>query len=253
MKSFQRALVTGASSGLGRAICVELSRQGTSIVACARRGDLLRELVLDLEARGVQAAAVTLDVTRPEEVRAAIEAATREGPLDLVVAAAGVAEHSVEAADRGARTRRVLDVNLAGAVTTVEAAVEAMGPGGGTIGVLSSLAGTRGLPGAAAYCASKAALSTYLEARQIELARRGIRLVDVRPGFVRTPMTEPNEFPMPFLMDVEIAARRTVDGLLAGRPVVAYPRRLAWPLRLVAALAPRAAWRRMLARREGRP
>ena len=112
MKSFQRALVTGASSGLGRAICVELARQGTSIVACARRGDLLRELVLDLAARGVQAAAVTLDVTRPEEVRAAIEAASREGPLDLVVAAAGVAEHSLEAVDRGARTRRALEHHL---------------------------------------------------------------------------------------------------------------------------------------------
>jgi len=247
MKTFRKALVTGASSGLGRAICRELCARDVEIVACARRGDLLDDLVEELQAAGGAASAVSLDVTAPAAVREAITRAATGG-LDLVVAGAGVAEHSVEGPDRATRTRRLLDVNLLGAITTVEAGIEAMAERGGTVGVLSSLAGTRGLPGAAAYCASKSAISTYIEARQVELAERPIRLVDVQPGFVRTPMTAPNRFPMPFLMDVEVAARRTVDGLMAGHAVVTYPRRLGWPLRLIAKIAPRALWRRLLTR-----
>jgi len=247
MKTFRKALVTGASSGLGRAICKELAARGTEVVACARRADLLGDLVRELEAAGATASAVPLDVTSPDAVREAVASAAADGPLDLVLAGAGVAEHSVEAPDRATRTLRLLDVNLGGAVTTVEAGIDAMAQSGGTVGVLSSLAGTRGLPGAAAYCASKAAISTYLEARQIELAGRPVRLVDVQPGFVKTPMTAPNRFPMPFLMDVEDAARRTVEGLAAGHSVVTYPRRLGWPLRVVARVAPRGLWRRLLA------
>ncbi len=253
MKSFRKALVTGASSGLGRAICKELATRGTEIVACARRDDLLEDLVRELEALGANARALRLDVTVPEAVWDAVASAGADGPLDLVVAGAGVAEHSVEAPDRATRTHRLLDVNLAGAVSTMEAAIKAFPPAGGTVGVLSSLAGTRGIPGAAAYCASKAAISTYIEARQVELSGQPIQLVDIRPGFVRTPMTAPNRFPMPFLMDVDVAARRTVDGLEAGRAVVSYPRRLAWPLRLVARGAPRGLWRRLFARKAERP
>lgn len=256
MKSFRKALVTGASSGLGRAICEELAARGAEVIACARRVQLLETLVDDLEARGARARAVALDVTSPAAVREAIARAGDDGPLDLVLAGAGVAEHSIQGERRADRTHQLLDVNLAGAVTTIEAGIEALGEAGGTVGVLSSLAGTRGLPGAAAYCASKAAISTYLEARQIELSGHPVRLVDVQPGFVRTPMTAPNRFPMPFLMDVETAARRTVDGLEAGHAVVRYPRRLAWPLRAIAWSAPRGLWRRLLARKgpeEGAP
>ena len=246
MKSFRKALVTGASSGLGRAICQELAARGTEVIACARREEQLEELAEELRALGASARAMPLDVTSPEAVREVFARASADGPLDLVLAGAGVAEHSVEASDRAARTRQLLDVNLAGAVTTIEAGVAAVLRTGGTVGVLSSLAGTRGLPGAAAYCASKAAISTYLEARQVELRGRPVQLVDIQPGFVRTPMTAPNRFPMPFLMDVEAAARRTVDGLEAGRSVVRYPRRLAWPLRLLAGGLPRSVWRRLL-------
>ena len=253
MKPFRKALVTGASSGLGRAICRELAARGVEVVACARRGDKLEDLVRELEAAGARASSLRLDVTSHEAVRGAIASAGAEGPLDLVVAGAGVAEHSIEAPDRAARTRQLLEVNLLGAVTTIEAGIEAMAGAGGTVGVLSSLAGTRGLPGAAAYCASKAAIIAYIEARQIELSGHPVRLVDVQPGFVRTPMTAPNEFPMPLLMEVDVAARRTVDGLEAGRAVVSYPRRLAWPLRVVARSAPRGLWRRLLARRKDRP
>ncbi len=249
MHTFHKALVTGASSGLGRAICAELSARGAEVIACARRGALLETLVRDLEAGGGRARAVELDVTSPAAVREAIIRAHEDGPLDLVLAGAGVAEHSIQGERRADRTLQLLDVNLAGAVSTIEAGIEVLSRRGGTVGVLSSLAGTRGLPGAAAYCASKAAVSTYVEARQVELSGHPVRLVDVQPGFVRTPMTAPNRFPMPFLMDVEAAARRTVDGLEAGHAVVRYPRRLAWPLRAIARSAPRGLWRRLLARK----
>lgn len=246
------ALVTGATSGLGRAFALELARRGTFIHALGRRGDRLDALIAELPHGG---AAYRVDVTDSAALRAALTQADgghggAPGPLDLVIANAGIAENGIEAEDAADAAAQVLAVNAIAAAQTLEYAKSLMLPrGSGHLCAISSLAGTRGLPGAPAYCASKAALSTYVEALRFELRGTGICATDVQPGFVKTAMTDRNRFKMPALMELDDAARRTVDALVKRRPpgIVRYPRRLAWPLRLAAKALPDWAWQRALA------
>ena len=242
---FREALITGASSGIGRAIAVELGRRGAHVHLVVRREEELEGTREEIRAAGADASMHAGDVTdSPWLDRVVADVSARPG-LDLVLVAAGVAESGAGKETRVGRTHTVLEVNLVAAIRTLETALPAMRErGGGTLAALSSLAGTRGLPTAAAYCASKAGLSTWLEALRGELHGTGLRVCDVRPGFVRTPLTARNRFPMPFLMEPEEAARRTVDGLERGRAIIEYPRRLAWPMRAAARLLPHALWRR---------
>ena len=243
---FREALLTGASSGLGRAIAVELGRRGVFVHLIARREDELERAREEIRAAGADASVHPGDVTDgPWLDRVVAEISTRPD-VDLVVAGAGVAESGAGADTRIGRTHTVLEVNLVAAARTLEAALPAMRDRGrGTLAAVTSLAGMRGLPTAAAYCASKGGLSTWLESLRGELHGTELRVCDVRPGFVRTPLTARNRFPMPFLMEPEEAARRTIDGLERGRAIIEYPRRLAWPMRAAARLLPHALWRRV--------
>ena len=249
MTRFREAFVTGASSGIGRAVSLELARRGAFVHVFARRAHDLDALVDEIRAEGGDAHALPGDVTDLASVTRAVDEADArtESGLDLVLAGAGVAESSVRDADPTRTAHTVFEVNLTGAAATLEAGIRVMRPRGhGTVAVLSSLAAARGLPGAAAYCASKSAISAYSESTRIDLRGTGIAVVDVRPGFVRTPMTAPNRFPMPFLMDADSAARRALDGIERGCAVVRFPRRLAWPLELAARILPGPAWRRLV-------
>lgn len=243
---FHRALVTGASSGIGRALAVELGRRGAHVHLVARRAAALEETLSAVRAAGGEGVVLAGDVTDAPWLEDALARADERHGLDLVIAGAGVAENSMDDPRRAVRTAAVFELNLLAAARTLEAALPPMrARGRGTLCGISSLAGYRGMGTAAAYCASKAGLSAWLEGLRADLHGSGVRVCDVRPGFVRTPMTSRNRFPMPFLMEPEAAARRTVDGLERGRPVVEYPRRLAWPLRLAARTLPRGAWRRL--------
>lgn len=248
---FREALLTGASSGLGRAIAVELGRRGAFVHLLSRREDELERTLEAVRAAGGDGAVAAGDATDPAWLeRAVAEADARQG-LDLVLAGAGVAESGIEGAPRTERTGAILGLNLVAAARTLEAALPGMRERGhGTLAVISSLAGIRAVPTAAAYCASKAGLSAWMEGLRGELHATGLRVCDVRPGFVRTPMTDRNDFHMVFLMEPDVAARRTVDALERGQPVIEYPRRLAWPMRVAARLLPHGLWRRLTDVRE---
>ncbi|QDV09829.1 3-oxoacyl-[acyl-carrier-protein] reductase FabG [Planctomycetes bacterium Poly30] len=230
-------------------MALELGRRGTFIHALGRRSERLDELIAELPHGGL---AHVVDVTDHAALRGAMGLADTHGasgPLDLVIANAGIAENGIESRDAADAAAQVLAVNAAAAAATLEFGKEFMRQRGvGHLCAISSLAGTRGLPGAPAYCASKAALSTYVEAMRFGLARTGLSITDVQPGFIKTPMTDRNRFPMPFLMEIEEATRRTVDALERTRPpsILRYPRRLAWPLRLAAGILPGWAWQRAL-------
>lgn len=259
--SFGRAFVTGASSGLGRAIALELAKRGAVVHLFARRPDALTEVLDAVESLGGQGVIHVGDVTDEEALSAAIETAAQAGSpaLDLVLAGAGVAESGLTELPATEQTKVIFDVNLVGAVSTLGHGRKALQrTGGGSLAAITSLAGLRGLPTAAAYSGSKAGLINYVEALTAATRRESsteetkpkqraasIRVTDIRPGFVRTPMTDKNEFPMLFLMDVDDAARRTVDGLERGASVVCFPRRLAWPMSLLAKVMPRWAWARL--------
>ena len=229
------ALVTGATSGIGRALCLELASRGVHVALAARREGELERAVHEIEARGGRALPRMVDVSDAAAVEDAVKRADRElGSLDLVVANAGDGTTGHASTLRWEDVARVVDVNVKGAMATLVAAIPVMlaQQGGHLVGV-SSLAGRRGLPQSGAYGASKAALSTFLESLRIDLAASGIKVTDVRPGFVATPMTAGIDHPMPLLWQPDHAARVIVDRLARAPAVIAFP----WPLAALTALS----------------
>jgi short-subunit dehydrogenase len=212
-----RAIITGASSGIGAAIARELSRRGYALALLARRVDLLQQLATELP----NAIAIPCDVT---DVAAVRDAVARAGQIDIAVANAGVGGTGW-AAKSVADAEQMMRVNYFGMLYLFDAVIPQMiERRSGHFAGIASLAGLRGLPTAAGYSASKAAMQAFLEAARVELAKFNIRVTTVNPGFIATAMTEKNEFKMPFLMSAERAATIIVDGILRGKRVVEFPR-----------------------------
>jgi NADP-dependent 3-hydroxy acid dehydrogenase YdfG len=227
-------LVTGASSGIGRALALEYARRGAHVFVTARREAELASLCADITAAGGRASKAVCDVADTRAAYDVVRAAEREmGSLDMVIANAGIGgtAHAVRFALDD--VMRMFDVNVKGAVATLASAIPIMleRKQGHLVGV-SSLAGRRALPASAAYSASKAALSTFLEGLRIDLAPSGIGVTDVQPGFVETPLTDKNEFSMPFMWPVDKAARYIADRLERAPRIVAFPLPLAAASRL---------------------
>lgn len=249
MAKLRNALVTGASSGIGRAISIELAKRGTRVVLAARRLEELGAVRNVIVGAGGVADVQELDVCDVKAIESAVSRWDRElGGLDLVLANAGINSPLPISELDWEPVERVFRVNTLGALATL---VAAKGPmlarGRGTLAAVTSLAGMRGMAGHAAYCASKAAVSTFLEAIRAELAPAGVRVVDVRPGFVDTPLTRQNRFQMPFMWSAERAAELTVGALERGTPVVAFPWQLSGAMS-VAERLPDVVWRALAAR-----
>lgn len=203
------AFITGASSGLGRALAPLLAADGQPVVLAARRAEPLSDLAAEIEAAGGTALALPLDVSDPEAVQHAVQhAESTLGPVGLMIANAGIDGLTPADDFHAADVARVLQVNLVGAAACFEAVLPGMiERGDGQLVGVASLAGFRGLPGAAAYCASKAGLISLLESLRIELRGKGVAVTTLNPGFVKTPLTAPNQHPMPFLMELDDAAK----------------------------------------------
>ena len=233
--SGKSVLLTGASSGIGRTVAIELGRQGARVGLVARREDQLEDVAKDVRAAGGETLVLPADVSDRGEVARVVEDIEREwGQVDVVVANAGVG------VTRSAKKIRVDDielmmrVNFMGAVYPILAALPKMiERGAGQVVGVSSLAAFRGLPTSAGYSASKAALSAFLEGLRVELRPLGVEVTTVHPGFIRTPMTANNKFYMPFLMDADKAARIIVSGIRAGKTEVNFPWQLASLMRAV--------------------
>ncbi len=235
------AWVTGASSGIGRALALRLASDGWTVAASARRERELTALAAQAEAGPGEIVAVPLDVTQRDAVRDAVARIEADvGAVALAVLNAGSYRRD-SAADFDAQAfGRHLDLNVMGAVHGLEALMPRMiERRGGRIAVVASVAGYRGLPGAAAYSASKAAVIALGEALRPELERHGVILQVVNPGFVRTPLTERNDFPMPFLMEVEDAVDAFVRGLRGNRFEITFPWRFSALMKLLRILPDR--------------
>lgn len=243
------ALVTGASSGIGAALARRLAASGVEVALVARREELLASLRDEIVAAGGKARVYPADIGVPENSVATVCRADEElGGLDLVIANAGVGASRWGGALSWPDLAQTLAVNVAGAAATLVAVLPRMVERrrGHLVGV-SSLAGYRGMPRSAAYSASKAFLSTFLESLRVDLRGTGVAVTDVRPGFIRTPMTATNRFPMPFLLDSDPAARTIVAAIERRAPVVAFP----WTLAAItgsARLLPNVVWDRISAR-----
>ncbi len=224
--------VTGASSGLGAAFARHYAAQGATLGLAARRGEALQELAASLPARSHL---YPLDVTDAVALReAGADFIARAGVPDVVIANAGVSVGTLtEEADDLAAFERVLAVNLTGMANTFHPFVAAMRVARrGRLAGIASVAGIRGIPGAGAYGASKAAAISYLESLRVELRGTGVKVVTLSPGYIATPMTDVNPYPMPFMLDADEAARRMARVIEAGRSYAVVP----WQMAIVAKL-----------------
>lgn len=221
----QVAIITGASSGIGRALAAELARQGCRVGLIARRASELAQLADEVGRAGGTAAAAPADVAKQEEVRAAVSDLRQQlGAVDLLIANAGIGMPTRLDPVNLADVERMFQVNVLGVVYSIAAILpEMLRRGRGHLAAVSSLGSYKGLPGESAYCASKAAVNIYMEGLRIQLRGRGIGVTTLCPGFVRTPMTAHDNHPMPWLMDAEEAARRMLRALARRQKVYNFP------------------------------
>jgi len=232
-----RIWVTGASSGIGAALARELADRGARVAVSARNAGLLAEVA------GNRMVVVPVDVTdRTATVAAGRAVREALGGLDVAVLNAGTwSQFHVEPWDSQAFADH-LQVNLMGAVHSMEAVVPQMlASGRGRVVGVASVAGYRGLPGSEAYGAGKAALLNLLEALRGSLAPQGVVVQTVSPGFVRTPMTDRNRFPMPFMVEPEAAARTIADGIARDKAEIVFPLPMMVAMK-AARLVPTRAW-----------
>lgn len=247
-----KLFITGASSGIGWALAEHYAARGALLGLCARRAEPLQ----GLSARWPgQVSCYPLDVTDAAALRAAGEDfIARVGVPDIVIANAGVSVGTLtECAEDLDAIRRVMEVNYFGAAATFAPFIGTMRSAGrGRLVGIASLAGIRGLPGAGAYSASKAAMISYLESLRLEMRGSGVKVVTLCPGYISTPMTVANPFPMPFLMPADEAARRFAQVIARGSSYAVVP----WPMALVAKLLrllPNAVYDRLFAAAPRKP
>ncbi len=227
-----KVFLTGASSGIGEALAREYAARGATLGLVARRADLLESLRGSLPSGADIYAADVRDLGALKA--SAADFMAKHGVPDLVIANAGVSHGTLtEYANDIDVFRQILDVNVVGMVNTFHPFVAAMRDARrGTLAGVASVAGYRGLPGASAYSASKAAAIRYLESLRVELRGTGVRVATICPGYIATPMTAKNPYPMPFIITADDFAQRFARALDSGRTYAVIP----WPMAIIAKL-----------------
>ena len=233
-------LITGASSGLGAALAEVYAGPGVALFLGGRNPERLETVAGVCRARGAEVRTAIVDVTARAATEAWVLASEAERPLTLVIANAGISGGTGNRLGETAeQTRTIFSANLDGAMNTVLPIIPPMQERkSGQIALMASLAGFRGMPGAPAYCASKAAVRVWGEGMRGYLARDGVGVTVICPGFVETAMTANNRFPMPFLMGAAQAAAIMKKGIDANKSRVAYPWQTSAITWLLAALPP---------------
>ncbi|MGI9275492.1 MAG: SDR family NAD(P)-dependent oxidoreductase [Endozoicomonas sp.] len=215
MKNNGLVWITGASQGIGRALAIELARRGKTVAASARNKEKLSALVQDAEQLPGKIFTFSVDVTDQAAVELTVDDIEKQlGGIDQAVLNAGTFLPMEGSEFRADVVRDHFELNVMGVCYCIEPLVQRMSERGkGLIAINGSLAGYRGLPKSSAYGASKAALINLAESLYLDLRKPGIDVKIINPGFVRTPLTDRNAFPMPFLTEAEKAASIIADGL----------------------------------------
>ena len=227
-----RVIITGASSGIGAALARDYARRGAVLGLVARRKAELEQVAASISSPSEIYTADVCDAAAMQSVAADFIA--KHGAPDRVIANAGISVGTLtEYPEDIAAFERVIDINVLGIVRTFQPFIGAMrARGSGTLAGIASVAGYRGLPGAAAYSASKAAAISYLESLRVEERAKGIRVVTICPGYIDTPLTAGNPYPMPFILSADDGARRIARAIERGTPFAVVP----WQMAVVARL-----------------
>jgi short-subunit dehydrogenase len=237
MRDPRSILITGASSGIGEALAVAYARPGIFLALLGRDRDRLSRVAETCRQRGAEVLGECRDVVDAGGLAGWLRQVDAAHALDLIIANAGVSAGTARGLEDSEQTRRLFAINVDGVFNTVLPLIPAMvARRRGQIAIMSSLASFRGLPGAPAYCASKAAVRVWGEALRSELSPSRVEVSVICPGFIESRMTASNNFHMPMLMSAARSAEIIIRGLARNRGRIAFP----WPMylatRLVAAL-----------------
>lgn len=235
---YHKILITGASTGIGKQLALDYGKTGAELWLLARSKEKLTDVATSIQSVGGSAHVLVCDATdEPSFINSLALAQEESGGFDLVIANAGWGGRMQYPGDRNIEVlNQVIDLNFRAATQTLEffAKYMVVAKHGHLVGV-TSIAGFRGAPGGAIYSATKAALITYLESFRLSVRPFGVYVTDIRPGFVRTPMTEKNLVPMPFLMDVERASFKIMRAISRKRKRFAFPWQMAVLIHLIKA------------------
>jgi len=228
-------LITGASSGIGRELAIKLSYSHNRLILIARRIDLLEELSKEIKKNGSKALALQCDVSNYEEVEKTVKIiGEKYNEINLAILNSGVSFRTVEGEQEIEKGVKTFSVNVFGLFYMIEGLQKYSLLGRGSIlAGVSSMADSRGFPRSGFYCASKAAASVYLESLRNELYLSGIKVLTIKPGFVKTQMTDKNEFKMPFIISVEKGAKIILRGLEKEKRIIKFPRIIAISTKLL--------------------
>lgn len=227
-------LITGASSGIGESLALEYAGPGVVLALSGRNQTRLQDVCDRCQALGAEVHSIILDVTQTDKMKAWINTFDQAHPLDLVIANAGIAAGSGNTGESEIQARAIFDINLGGVLNTIWPAIHVMRPRkSGHIVVVSSLAAFTPLPGVPAYSASKVAVKFYAESLNGALKDDGITVTSICPGFIKSRITDKNDFPMPFFMSGAKAARIIRKGLDKGRTTNRISLIFPWPMAAV--------------------
>jgi len=232
---YKNVLIFGASRGIGRALAYEYAKHGSSLVICSRSIDELKKISEDINTDNGKCCYFPCDVSKFIDVSRAVNFAIEKlGTIDLAILNAGVGFPQWMIDFKSNDFKQVMEVNTFGIAYALEVLITVMKQQGfGTIAGVTSLADVRGYTGSSSYNASKAAASVLLESARVELKRQNIKVITVKPGFVKTAMTDKNEFYMPLLMPPEKAARIIRNKINRGLSIVQFPWLIVWATRII--------------------
>tara|TARA_B100001996_G_scaffold33708_1_gene25286 strand:- start:596 stop:1357 length:762 start_codon:yes stop_codon:yes gene_type:complete len=204
--------ITGASTGIGKALALKFAKKGWIVAASARRENLLQEL--NKENKNIYP--YPLDVTNIDQCKAVFkDILDKFNNIEICVFCTGIHDPKSEKKFNLEKIRKIMEVNYFGVMNSINSIYEYYNTKkSGQISIVSSVAGYRGLPAAGAYCASKSALTSFTESLHFEMKRKNVRVSLISPGFIKTPMTDQNDFPMPMIKSPEFAAEQIYVGLI---------------------------------------
>lgn len=221
--------ITGASSGIGQALAVAYACPNNHLFLCGRNQQRLEKTAALCTQKGAAVHLYVFDVTSSVDVRTAINDANQICPLDLVIANAGISSGILGIPENTNATRAIMETNIFGVINTVLPALDIFKKNQkGQIALMSSMAGYRGLMNCPAYSASKTCVKAWGSALRGAVKSDGICINVICPGFIKTPLTDANAFKMPFLMEVDKAAQIIIEGLKKDKPVIAFPKIMAF-------------------------
>lgn len=218
-------IITGASSGLGFALALEYSQhKNIHLFLFGRNKEKLQEITLLCQKNGAKASYFVLDITNQEDMRQHIQHIAMHYGIDVVIACAGVSAGTLDGLETTTQVRKIMDINVGGVLNTILPAIEKMiQRKQGRVVIISSMASIIGLSSAPSYSASKGAIRIFGEALSGYLQKYNITVSVVIPGYIHTPMTQKNQFPMPFSMSPTKAAMKIIKGVEKGKKIIAFP------------------------------